>query len=181
MSTASGTAIAALRGTDLHAGYAGVPVLRGLSLEVAPGEVFAIVGPNGSGKSTLLRVLNGAMRRQGGIVEVLGRRLESYDARSRARLMATVAQENTVAFRFTVIEVVLMGRAPHLGAFRFESPHDLEIAWAASANGCSWRARWRRSPKSCCSMNRPHFSTSSTSHRSSTVSASLRPSTRWRW
>jgi iron complex transport system ATP-binding protein len=42
-----------------------------------------------------------------------------------------VAQENTGAFRFTVIEVVLMGRAPHLGAFRFESPHDLEIARTA--------------------------------------------------
>jgi iron complex transport system ATP-binding protein len=131
VSTTGSAAVSALRGTDLRAGYGDVPVLRGVSLEVPPGEVFAIVGPNGSGKSTLLRVLNGAMRRQGGAVELLGRPLESYDARSRARLMATVAQENTVAFRFTVIEVVLMGRAPHLGAFRFESPHDVEIARAA--------------------------------------------------
>jgi iron complex transport system ATP-binding protein len=131
VSTVASAAAPALRGTDLRAGYGDVAVLRGVSLEVAPGEVFAIVGPNGSGKSTLLRVLNGAMRRQGGAVELLGRALESYDARSRARIMATVAQENTVAFRFTVIEVVLMGRAPHLGAFRFESPHDVAVARAA--------------------------------------------------
>jgi iron complex transport system ATP-binding protein len=131
VSAIASPAASALRGTDLRAGYTDVPVLRGVSLEVPPGEVFAIVGPNGSGKSTLLRVLNGAMRRQGGAVELLGRALESYDSRSRARLMATVAQENTVAFRFTVIEVVLMGRAPHLGAFRFESPHDVDIARSA--------------------------------------------------
>jgi iron complex transport system ATP-binding protein len=122
---------AALRATDLRAGYTDLPVLRGVSLEVAPGEVFAIVGPNGSGKSTLLRVLSGAMRWQSGAVELMGRALDSYDARERARMMATVAQENSVAFRFTVIEIVLMGRAPHLGAFRFESAHDLEIARAA--------------------------------------------------
>lgn len=133
MSATPNAPTAALRGTDLHAGYTDVPVLRGVSLEVATGEVFAIVGPNGSGKSTLLRVLSGAMRRRGGAVELMGRPLESYDARARARMMATVAQENTVAFRFTVIEVVLMGRAPHLGAFRFESPHDLEVARAALA------------------------------------------------
>jgi iron complex transport system ATP-binding protein len=129
--TESTTATAALRGASLHAGYTDEPVLRGVSLEVAPGEVFAIVGPNGSGKSTLLRVLSGAMPRRGGTVELLGRALESYDPRSRARIMASVAQENTVAFRFTVIEIVLMGRAPHLGAFRFESPHDLQVARTA--------------------------------------------------
>jgi iron complex transport system ATP-binding protein len=57
--------------------------------------------------------------------------LHSIERRELARQIATVAQENTVAFRFTVLEIVLMGRAPHLGAFRFESRQDLEIAQAA--------------------------------------------------
>jgi len=122
----------ALSARGLTAGYtAGAPVLRDVSLDVAAGELLAIVGPNGSGKSTLLRVLGGTMRPWDGSVELHGVALHSVERRALARQVATVAQENTVAFRFTVLEIVLMGRAPHLGAFRFESRNDLEIAQAA--------------------------------------------------
>ncbi|MGC1679234.1 MAG: ABC transporter ATP-binding protein [Candidatus Binataceae bacterium] len=118
----------AVRATDIRAGYAARDVLHGVSFAVDPGRIFAIVGPNGSGKSTILRVLSGAMRPRGGAVEICGRALESYDRRALAKVVASVAQENSVAFRFTVLEIVLMGRAPHLGAFRFESNADLKIA-----------------------------------------------------
>ncbi len=117
-----------MRARAVSAGYGALEVLHSISLEVAPGETLAIVGPNGAGKSTLLRVLNGSHRPAAGAVELMGRGLESYDRRALARAIATVAQENAIAFQFTVLEVVLMGRAPHLGAFRFESRHDLEIA-----------------------------------------------------
>lgn len=120
-----------LRARDIHAGYTDVPVLRGVSLDVARGQLLAIVGPNGSGKSTLLRVLGGTMRPWQGSVELSGHPLQSIERRALARQIATVAQENTVAFRFKVLEIVLMGRAPHLGAFRFESSDDLKIAEAA--------------------------------------------------
>ena len=131
MSSGAASHDSALSARDLRAGYTSVPVLRGVSLEVAPGELLAIVGPNGSGKSTLLRVLGGTMPPWQGSVELYGRPLLALQRRAIAREIATVAQENTVAFRFTVLEIVLMGRAPHLGAFRFESRHDLEIAQAA--------------------------------------------------
>ncbi|MHB8383624.1 MAG: ABC transporter ATP-binding protein [Candidatus Binataceae bacterium] len=108
-------------------------VLHGVSISVDPGRIFAIVGPNGSGKSTILRVLSGTIRPRGGAVEICGRALESYDRRALAKVVASVAQENFVAFRFTVLEIVLMGRAPHLGAFRLESSADLEIARNALA------------------------------------------------
>jgi iron complex transport system ATP-binding protein len=122
----------ALIARGLSAGYVpGAPVLRGVSVDVAPGELLAIVGPNGSGKSTLLRVLGGTMPPWQGSVELDGHALHSIERRALARQIATVAQENTVAFRFTVLEIVLMGRAPHLGAFRFESRRDLEIAQSA--------------------------------------------------
>ncbi|HUA33769.1 MAG TPA: heme ABC transporter ATP-binding protein [Candidatus Binataceae bacterium] len=123
----------ALRAESIRAGYGDIDVLRAISLEVSAGEMLAIVGPNGAGKSTLLKVLGGAMRPASGKVELLGRSLDAFDRRELARSVAVVNQENAVAFRFSVLEVVLMGRAPHLGAFHFESPRDLEIASAALA------------------------------------------------
>jgi len=132
--TASRGALAAMRAIDIHAGYPGVPVLHGVSVEIAAGEMLAIVGPNGAGKSTLLKVLGGSLKPGAGRVELFGRPLDSIDRRELARTVATVSQENAVAFRFTVLEIALMGRAPHLGAWRFESPHDLEIASTALAH-----------------------------------------------
>jgi iron complex transport system ATP-binding protein len=115
----------AIRALDLTAGYGDRPVLHNVSLEVRAGEMVAIVGPNGAGKSTLLKILGGALTPWSGTVEVEGRPLGDYDRRALARRLALVA------FRFTVLEIVLMGRAPHLGAFHFETRHDLEIAHAA--------------------------------------------------
>jgi iron complex transport system ATP-binding protein len=128
MTTVDADSARALRVTDLDAGYAERPVLHDISLAVAPGEMLAIVGPNGAGKSTLLRALNGALKPRSGNVEVFGRPIGAYDRRALARIIATVAQENSVAFQFSVMEIVLMGRAPHLGSFHLESPHDLAIA-----------------------------------------------------
>ncbi|HUO03969.1 MAG TPA: ABC transporter ATP-binding protein [Candidatus Binataceae bacterium] len=121
----------AISARGIRAGYPGVPVLQGVSIEAAAGETLAIVGPNGAGKSTLLKVLGGSIVPAEGAVEWFGRPVTSIEQRERARIVASVSQENAVAFRFTVLEVVLMGRAPHLGAFRFEGRHDLEIASAA--------------------------------------------------
>ncbi len=121
----------ALRAINLTAGYGDRAVLHDVSIDVHAGELLAIVGPNGAGKSTLLRILSGAWRPWSGRVEVDGRPRGEYYRRAIARRLAMIAQENLVAFRFTVLEIVLMGRAPHLGAFRFETRHDLEIAHAA--------------------------------------------------
>ncbi len=118
----------AVRASGLAAGYGGTQVLHEVSFEVAPGEILAIVGPNGAGKSTLLKVAAGTLRSWSGEIDLLGRAIGSYDRRELARAVAMVSQENPLAFRFTVLEIVLMGRAPHVGAFHFESPRDLEIA-----------------------------------------------------
>jgi len=122
---------AALRASGLTAGYGERPVLHAISFEVDAGEMLAVVGPNGAGKSTLLRILGGSLVPWEGTVDVFGHPLVEMDRRAISRIFAAVAQENSVAFRFTVLEVVLMGRAPHLGSLHFETPHDIEIARAA--------------------------------------------------
>jgi iron complex transport system ATP-binding protein len=109
------------------------PVLRGVSMDV-PGDAFVgLLGPNGSGKTTLLRCLGGTLRPSGGRVTLDGidmRRLARTDV---ARRMAVVPQETRLAFDFTVLEVVLMGRYPHLGAFEIEGPADIALARDALA------------------------------------------------
>ncbi len=65
-----------IRVNDLVKRHGPLDVLRGITLEVARGEVAAIVGPSGGGKSTFLRCLNGLERFQGGVVSVDGTRLE---------------------------------------------------------------------------------------------------------
>jgi iron complex transport system ATP-binding protein len=101
--------------------------LRGVSLDVAPGELISILGPNGAGKSTLLRVLAGALAPHAGDVRLDDTPLVSLDRRAIARAIAFVTQTETVAFGFRVSEVVMMGRAPHQGAWMRASEKDAAI------------------------------------------------------
>jgi ABC-type cobalamin/Fe3+-siderophores transport system ATPase subunit len=122
----AGNAILEARG--IVAGYHGREVLHEVSLEVAPGELLAVVGPNGAGKSTLLKVLGGTLDPWTGVVELEGRPLREFNRRAVARRLASLGQESSCAFAFTVMEMVLMGRAPHLGALRLEDQRDVSIA-----------------------------------------------------
>ena len=108
-------------------------VLEGVDLRVAAGEVVGVLGRNGVGKTTLLRVASGVLAPDAGRVLLDGRALDSMARRERARHVAVVPQDTQVPFPFSVAELVLMGRTPHLGFLGFESAHDLEIARAALA------------------------------------------------
>jgi iron complex transport system ATP-binding protein len=106
-------------------------LLDGISLEVRAGEVVAVIGPNGAGKSTLRKVLCGDMQPTGGAVFMDQRPLDDWPLTERARVRAVMGQDSTLSFPFTVLEVVMMGRSPHLrGA---EGPRDYEIAREALA------------------------------------------------
>lgn len=103
-------------------------VLRDVSLAVAPGRTVAVVGPNGAGKTSLLRCLAGLLRPSSGSASLGGRDLLSLGDRERARWVAYLPQQAHVTFPFTALEVVLMGRHPHLGWRDAESPKDFDIA-----------------------------------------------------
>ena len=102
--------------------------MRGVSLSLHNGELVGLIGPNGAGKTSLLRLLGGLRKPSSGEIELMGQILKTYSTREIARLIASVPQAAAMDFAFTVREVVLMGRAPHLGRFDLEGPNDREIA-----------------------------------------------------
>ena len=123
-----------LQASDVWFAYDRSPVLRGIELTVADGGIVGILGPNGSGKTTLLRVLAGTRRPQRGSVTLDGTSLASFSRVELARRMAVVPQETHLAFDYTVTEVTMMGRYPHLGAFEIEGPSDAAIVEEALAS-----------------------------------------------
>lgn len=90
--------------------FGAAEILRDVSVEFPRGLVTAIIGPNGAGKSTLLAVAAGDCRPRSGAALLAGRPVHGFTARQLARRRAVMPQSATVAFPFTVREVVAMGR-----------------------------------------------------------------------
>jgi iron complex transport system ATP-binding protein len=108
-------------------------VVDGVSLDVARGDLVGILGPNGSGKTTLLRLLSGTRTPTSGRVLLDGQPMARLGRRDIARRLAVVPQETVLAFEYTALEMVLMGRHAHLGLFEVEGPHDYAVAREALA------------------------------------------------
>ena len=117
--------------TDIGYRYEEAWALRGINLTLNPGEIVGILGPNGSGKSTLLKIMDGMLIPQKGEISVKNAPLRSLKRSAFAREVAMVAQENHFRFSFTALEVVLMGRFPHLKRLQFEGQRDTEIAFSS--------------------------------------------------
>jgi iron complex transport system ATP-binding protein len=119
---------ALLHTRDLGWKIGGATIVENIDLSVNRGELVGVIGPNGAGKTTLLRLLAGLLVPSKGTVYLEGRNLAAMDARSRARKLAFMSQETAQSFPFTVMEILLMGRYPHLGRFERESEEDHEKA-----------------------------------------------------
>jgi iron complex transport system ATP-binding protein len=109
----------------------GHAVLRDLSLEVPAGTVTAILESNGSGKTTLLRLLLGVLRPATGTIRLAGRPQSDYSRRERSQLIGLVPQDEHIPFDFSVLEYVLLGRAPYLSPLQMPGEADRQMALAA--------------------------------------------------
>lgn len=100
-------------------------LLDDVSLAVKPGELVAVVGANGAGKSTLLKAISRDLTPTRGRVSLDEKPVGRFTALELARRRAVLAQQNPLAFEFTVYELVMMGRYPHFEGH--PRPEDVEV------------------------------------------------------
>jgi iron complex transport system ATP-binding protein len=108
--------------------YGSVNVLKSINFVVKSGDFLGILGPNGSGKTTLLRSISRVLQPKRGLILIDEKDIYGMKSVDVAKQLAVVPQSTPVTFDFTALEVVLMGRNPHMPRFKMESKEDLAIA-----------------------------------------------------
>jgi iron complex transport system ATP-binding protein len=126
-----GQPIVSISGLSFTYDGAAGAALDELTLDIPAGAVTAILGPNGSGKTTLLRVLLGVLPAATGTVLLDGLPQERVPRRQRGQLMGLVPQDEHIPFDFSVLEYVLLGRAPYLGPLAMPGEVDRTVALEA--------------------------------------------------
>jgi len=119
-------------------------VLNRISFSVADGEFVGIIGPNGAGKSTLLKLLDGILQPKEGEIRLKRKLLQEHTRRQLAKVIGFVPQNFSTAFSYSVNDLVLMGRYPHLSAFSTESADDFRIVESSMQSTDVWRLRHRQ-------------------------------------
>ena len=125
---------AALSANDVSYAVGMAQLLEAVSLEVRGGSLLGLIGPNGAGKSTLLKCISQLLSPAAGQVCLDGDDLRGRSPQEIARHIALLPQSTTLNFAFTCLEVVLMGRNPHLGRFQAEGARDHAIARQSMKN-----------------------------------------------
>lgn len=134
----------AVRGARFRYGVDEPWVVNRADLDVAPGALLGLIGPNGAGKSTLVRLLSGVARPQEGEVLLEGEPLVARSGRALARAVAVVSQSPVLPAGFRVVDVVAMGRAPHVGFLRGERAEDLEAISRVLHGTDLWQLRTKQ-------------------------------------
>ena len=117
---------------DLRCGYGKEEIVHGVTFDVAAGEFACIIGSNGCGKTTTLKNVLGLYRPLSGVALVNGVDVLAMDERERARRFAYIPQAHTPPFPFSVADVVILGRTPHLTSrISNSTAHDRDVAYRA--------------------------------------------------
>jgi len=121
--------VPAIRFTGVSFSYdGGRPVVSSLDLDMPAGVITAILGPNGTGKTTLLYLALGWLKPSAGAVHLFGADIKKMNGAERGRRLSLLPQKEPADFEYTVLEYVLLGRAPHLGALQAPGTEDIRIA-----------------------------------------------------
>lgn len=107
--------------------YGDKPVIRNMSVDLEPGRFYTVLGPNGSGKTTFLDLISGHLKPDSGSIFYNNIPLGGYSKKALSKEMALVPQNYHINFPFTVGEVVMMGRHPHIPRFSGPAIRDIDI------------------------------------------------------
>ena len=127
-----------LRVNNIACRYEGTNVLEDIDFSATAGDFIGVIGPNASGKTTLLKSISKILKPHTGVVLLNERDVYALKSTEMAKNLAVVPQESVISFAFTALEIVLMGRTPHLNRFEVESTKDLIIAKKAMQLTNSW-------------------------------------------
>ena len=116
---------------NVRGGYGHGDIVKGVSCYADQGEILCLVGPNGCGKTTLFRLILGSIPVTGGSIHIDGQNTKDLSPKELARLIAYIPQYHTPIYAYTVLDVVVMGRASHFSAFDTPKTVDREMAFAA--------------------------------------------------
>lgn len=118
---------------NLSGGYYSQMILKDISLDIKKGDFLGIIGPNGSGKTTLLRLISKVLAPKEGRIKFCGKDISQISLKEFCQQAGFVPQEAIINFSYTVLEIVLLGRIPHLKRLQQETRQDMRIAEASLA------------------------------------------------
>ncbi|GAB6109861.1 ABC transporter ATP-binding protein [Fusibacter bizertensis] len=123
-----------LRIENLTFGYKNNPILKGITFEIVEKSVTCVIGPNGSGKTSLLDCIMGLHQDYAGLISFQGEDVQKMKVNHRMQRMSYVPQSKTHTFPFTVLDMVVMGRAPYMSPFQRPTDDDKQLALEALKN-----------------------------------------------
>jgi len=107
--------------------------LKDISFSVDKGQIYAILGTNASGKTTLIKCITGILSIDSGTISFDDRNITGLTEKELSRILAYVPQIHEASFPYTVMDMVLMGRNPHIGYFTMPKSEDLDKSLSALA------------------------------------------------
>jgi iron complex transport system ATP-binding protein len=116
---------------NINLNYGQHSVVKDLSFQLSPGELLGLVGPNGCGKTSIIKSLSRVLTPNSGSILLDGKETNIISRLDLARIIGVVPQNPSLPETFTVFEVVILGRNPHLGLLSGESARDIAAVWQA--------------------------------------------------
>ena len=112
---------------NISFGYTAAPVIENFSMSFASGKFYGVIGPNGSGKSTILDLLCRHLEPENGRITYNGKDLSLFSRKQLSKEIAMVPQNFYINFPYTIEEIVMMGRYPHIPRFTAPTSADISI------------------------------------------------------